>query len=53
MHVVINIRRTGDNRIEGDLRVEPDPTIRPFASWLELLRLLEQAASDDAPDVPR
>jgi hypothetical protein len=48
MRVVVEIHHTGDG-VEGEVRMEAGTVSRPFSSWLDLLRLLEQPDPQQPP----
>jgi hypothetical protein len=48
MRVVVTLRRDGDGRVDGQVEVDGEHATRRFSGWMELLRLLDEAA----PAVP-
>jgi hypothetical protein len=50
VRILVELRRNDTDMVEGAVTEEGSSTAQPFAGWLELLRLLEIAASRSDPE---
>jgi hypothetical protein len=46
IRLLLNINRTPDRRLEGQIRADSTGTWKPFSGVLELLKVLEEASID-------
>ena len=52
MRIILNLRRADDGRVDGEVQLDGDGAARVFSGWIELLDLLDRAASPPPPPIP-
>jgi hypothetical protein len=53
IRLLLDINRTADGRLEGQIRAVGTGTWKPFSGVLELLKVLEEEHRDDATEAIR